>query len=585
MINARASDLWWKNAIFYCLDVETFQDGNGDGCGDFAGLTQRIDYLDGLGVTCLWLMPFYPSPNRDDGYDITDYYSVDPRLGTLGDFVVFLRTARAHGIRVIADLVVNHTSNQHPWFQAARADRDSRYRNFYVWQDQPPADGPKGLVFPDQETSNWQYDEQAGQYYLHRFYKYQPDLNIGDPDVRDEIAKIAGFWLELGLSGFRVDAVPFLLELDGIAGRLKLDPHKFLRDLRAFLDRRRGDAILMGEVNLEPEDARRFFGDEDGDELQMCLNFNLNQSLALAMVREDAGPLIHGLRALPSVPVDDQWAMFVRNHDEWSLDKLTEAEREEAFAELGPKKDMQLYGRGIRRRLPTMLKGDQARIRMVYSLAFALPGSPILFYGEEIGMAENLAIAGSRERALADAMVGRGQRRLLDGRARSAAAPAGRGRMGAGDGQRRRPAARPELSVAVDDAADPLPAALPGDRLRRLAGAAEPAQGRDRAALRRRGPHRDHDPQPRPPALPDAARPRRYRGLARAHRPPGRRVLRAAAGRHAGVAARGLRPALVPGAQDRRGHGALTPAGPQPGSTTSAGPSTTSKVSLPSIGK
>jgi trehalose synthase len=392
MINARASDLWWKNAIFYCLDVETFQDGNGDGCGDFAGLTQRIDYLDGLGVTCLWLMPFYPSPNRDDGYDITDYYGVDPRLGTLGDFVVFLRTAREHGIRVIADLVVNHSSDQHPWFQAARADRECRYRNFYVWQDQPPADGPKGLVFPDQETSNWQYDEQAGQYYLHRFYKYQPDLNIGDPDVRDEIAKIAGFWLELGLSGFRVDAVPFLLELDGIAGRL--DPHKMLRDLRAFLDRRRGDAILMGEVNLEPEDTRRFFGDEDGDELQMCLNFNLNQSLALAIVREDAGPLIHGLRALPSLPVDDQWAMFVRNHDEWSLDKLTEAEREEAFAAFGPNKEMQLYGRGIRRRLPTMLNGDQARIRMVYSLAFGLPGSPVLFYGEEIGMAENLAIAG-----------------------------------------------------------------------------------------------------------------------------------------------------------------------------------------------
>jgi maltose alpha-D-glucosyltransferase/alpha-amylase len=394
LINARASDLWWKNAVFYCLDVETFQDGNGDGCGDFIGLTQRIDYLAGLGVTCLWLMPFYPSPNRDDGYDIIDYYSVDPRLGTLGDFVVFMRTARERGMRVIADLVVNHTSDQHPWFQSARADRDSPWRDYYVWQDEPPADGPKGLVFPDQETSNWEYDEQAKQYYLHRFYKHQPDVNIANPAVRDEIAKIAGFWIELGLSGFRVDAVPFLLELDGIAGRLQLDPHQFLRDLRAFMTRRTGDAILMGEVNLEPEDARRFFGDEDGDELHMCLNFNLNQAMALAMVREDAGPLIHSLRTLPGLPTDDQWAMFVRNHDEWSLDKLTEAERAEAFKELGPKKDMQLYGRGIRRRLPTMLDGDQARIRMVYSLAFALPGAPILFYGEEIGMAENLAIAG-----------------------------------------------------------------------------------------------------------------------------------------------------------------------------------------------
>jgi trehalose synthase len=290
--------------------------------------------------------------------------------------------------------VVNHTSNQHPWFQSARADRDSRYREYYVWQDEPPADGPKGLVFPDQETSNWQYDRKAKQYYLHRFYKHQPDVNIANPQVRDEIAKITGFWIELGLSGFRVDAVPFLLELDGIAGRLQLDPHKFLRDLRAFMTRRTGDAILMGEVNLEPEDVRRFFGDEDGDELHMCLNFNLNQAMALAMVREDAGPLIHGLRALPGLPTDDQWAMFVRNHDEWSLDKLTEAERDEAFKELGPKPDMQLYGRGIRRRLPTMLDGNQARIRMVYSLAFALPGAPILFYGEEIGMAENLAIPG-----------------------------------------------------------------------------------------------------------------------------------------------------------------------------------------------
>ncbi len=394
MINARASDLWWKNAVFYCLDVETFQDGDGDGIGDFIGLTQRLDYLAGLGITCLWLMPFYPSPNRDDGYDITDYYSVDPKLGTLGDFVVFVRTARERGMRVIADLVVNHTSDQHPWFQSARADRNSPKRDYYVWQDEPPADGPKGLVFPDQETSNWEYDEQAGQYYLHRFYKHQPDVNIANPEVRDEIAKIAGFWIELGLSGFRVDAVPFLLELDGIAGGRQLDPHRFLRDLRAFMTRRTGDAILMGEVNLEPEDARRFFGDEDGDELHMCLNFNLNQAMALTIVREDAGPLIHSLRTLPSLPADDQWAMFVRNHDEWSLDKLTEAERQEAFAAFGPKPDMQLYGRGVRRRLPTMLDGDQARIRMVYSLAFALPGAPILFYGEEIGMAENLAIPG-----------------------------------------------------------------------------------------------------------------------------------------------------------------------------------------------
>jgi trehalose synthase len=394
MMLARTSDLWWKNAIIYCLDVETYQDSNGDGIGDFGGLTERLDYLAGLGVTCLWLMPFFPSPNRDDGYDVVDYLSVDPRLGTLADFVEFMRTATDRGIRVIADLVVNHTSDQHPWFQAARADPESPCRAYYVWRDDVPENGPAGLVFPDQEESNWEYDEEAGQYYLHRFYKHQPDLNIAHPAVRDEIAKIASFWLQLGLSGFRVDAVPFLLELDGITGDVDLDPHRFLRDLRAFVGRRRGDAMLMGEVNLEPEDVRRFFGDEDGDELHMCLNFNLNQAFALALAREDAAPLIHGLRALPSLPPDDQWANFVRNHDEWSLDKLTEAERQEVFKAFGPKPDMQLFGRGLRLRLPTMLGGDQARIRMAYSVAFALPGAPVLFYGEEIGMAENLAIPG-----------------------------------------------------------------------------------------------------------------------------------------------------------------------------------------------
>jgi trehalose synthase len=391
---ARTSDVWWKNAVFYCLDVETFQDSNGDGIGDFPGLTHRIDYLAGLGVTCLWLMPFYPSPNRDDGYDITDYYAIDPRLGSLGDFVEFVRTAHDRGIRVIADLVVNHTSTQHPWFQSARSDRNSPYRDWYIWRDEIPEDGPDGLVFPDEEESNWEWDEQAQQYYLHRFYKHQPDVNIGNPRVRDEIRKIIGFWLELGLSGFRVDAVPFLLETEGIDGRIDVAPHDWLRDLRGFLGRRRGDALLMGEVNLEYEDVRRFFGDESGDELHMCLNFNLNQAMALALVREDAGSLIHSLRAQPSLPADDQWANFVRNHDEWSLDKLTEAERQEVFRAFGPKAEMQLFGRGLRRRLPTMLDGDQARLRLVYALTFALPGAPVLFYGEEIGMAENLAIPG-----------------------------------------------------------------------------------------------------------------------------------------------------------------------------------------------
>jgi maltose alpha-D-glucosyltransferase/alpha-amylase len=391
---SQTGDLWWKNAVFYCLDVETFRDGNGDGVGDFQGLTNRIDYLAGLGVTCIWLMPFYPTANRDDGYDIIDYYAVDPRYGSLGDFVEFLRTARDRGIRVIADLVVNHTSAEHPWFKAARADKSSPFRDWYVWQDTIPEGTSKSLVFPDKETSNWELDKKTGQYYLHRFYKHQPDLNIANSDVREEIRKIIGFWLELGLSGFRVDAVPFLLEIEGIAQAMDLAPHDWLRDLRGFLGRRRGDALLMGEVNLEYEAVRKFYGDGGGDELHICLNFNLNQAFALALVRQDASALVHNLRAMPTLPRDGAWANFVRNHDEWSLDKLTEAERQEVFRAFGPKPEMQLFGRGLRRRLPTMLDGDQARLRMAYSLMFALPGAPVLFYGEEIGMAENLEIEG-----------------------------------------------------------------------------------------------------------------------------------------------------------------------------------------------
>ncbi|HEY0034538.1 MAG TPA: alpha-amylase family protein [Devosia sp.] len=391
---SQTGDLWWKNAVFYCLDVETFRDANGDGVGDFQGLTDRIDYLAGLGVTCIWLMPFYPTANRDDGYDIINYYAVDPRYGSLGDFVEFLRTARDRGIRVIADLVVNHTSAEHPWFEAARSDKQSPFRDWYVWQDTIPEGTSKSLVFPDKETSNWELDKKTGQYYLHRFYKHQPDLNIANSAVRDEIRKIIGFWLELGLSGFRVDAVPFLLETEGISEAMELAPHDWLRDLRGFLGRRRGDALLMGEVNLQYEAVRTFYGDGGGDELHMCLNFNLNQALALALVRQDAGALIHNLQAMPTLPRDGAWANFVRNHDEWSLDKLTEAERQEVFRAFGPGPEMQLFGRGLRRRLPTMLDGDQARLRLAYSLMFALPGAPVLFYGEEIGMAENLEIEG-----------------------------------------------------------------------------------------------------------------------------------------------------------------------------------------------
>ncbi|HET6939802.1 MAG TPA: alpha-amylase family protein [Nocardioides sp.] len=391
------SDLWWKTAVVYCLDVQTFMDWNDDGMGDFVGLTERLDYLAELGVTCLWLMPYYPTADRDDGYDITDYYGVDPRLGSSGDFVEFVRTARDRGMRVIVDLVVNHTSDRHPWFRSARSSRTSPYRDFYIWRDTEPPDTSKDVVFPDKEDSLWEYDEKTGSWYFHRFYRSQPDLNITNPQVRDEILKAMGYWLELGISGFRVDAVPFVIETTGVdAEELARfhDPHAYLRELRSFVGRRTGDGILLGECNLPHEDQLTFFGGADGDELTMQFDFIGMQNLYLSLARSDARPLVRALTRRPQVSEESQWATFVRNHDELTLDKLSHAERDEVFAAFGPDPSMQLYGRGLRRRLPPMLDGDPRRLRMVYSLLFSLPGTPVLFYGEEIGMGENLDIAG-----------------------------------------------------------------------------------------------------------------------------------------------------------------------------------------------
>jgi trehalose synthase len=385
------SDLWWKNAVIYCLDVETYADSDGDGVGDFRGLIDRVDHLADLGVTCLWLMPFYPSPNRDDGYDISDFYGVDPRLGTLGDVVEFLRTAGDRGIRVIVDLVVNHTSDEHPWFTESRSSRDAARRDWYVWRPEP-SDHPAGLAFPDRETSNWQRDRRTGEYYLHRFYRFQPDLNIANPAVRDEICKIAAFWLALGVSGFRMDAVPFLLEVDGIPEHVDGDPKRWLRRLRSFVGRRNGEAMLLGEVNTAMKDLSSYFGDADGDALHMEFAFLLNQSLWLSLARGAAEPLEQIIGALPVVPHDNAWATFLRNHDELTLDQLTVSQRDEVFAAFGPKPGMQLYGHGLRRRVATMLGGDGPRLRMAWSLMFSLPGTPVVFMGDEIGMGEQLRI-------------------------------------------------------------------------------------------------------------------------------------------------------------------------------------------------
>ncbi len=383
-------DLWYKNAIIYCLDVETFQDANGDGIGDFEGLKRRLDYLHGLGVTCVWLQPFYPSPNRDNGYDVSDYYGVHERHGSLGSFVAFIEHAHSLGLRVIVDLVVSHTSVDHPWFQAARADPASPLRQWYVWADERPKDHKNGIVFPGQQTTTWTRDRKAGQYYFHRFYKHQADLNTWHPEVRAEIQRIMGFWLQLGVAGFRMDAVPFLIEKKGANVEPRKD-YALLKEMRDFLQWRTGDAILLAEANVVPEESLNYFGDE-GDHLQMMLNFPVNQRLFYAMATEDLEPLIKAIEDTRARPPKAQWVQFLRSHDELDLGRLTETERQKTFEVFAPDADMRLYNRGIRRRLAPMLDNDRRRLELAFSLLMSLPGTPMLQYGDEIGMGDDLSL-------------------------------------------------------------------------------------------------------------------------------------------------------------------------------------------------
>lgn len=385
-------DLWYKSAILYCVDVETYRDANGDGVGDFEGLTQRLNYIAGLGITCIWLMSFYPTPNKDNGYDVMDYYNVDPRLGTLGDFVEFARQAHERGIRIIVDLVINHTSDQHPWFQAACKDKNSKYRNYYVWSEEKPEDAQEGIVFPGFQKSTWTYNEKAGAYYAHRFYDHQADLNITNPKVREEIQKVMGFWLALGVSGFRVDAAEFLVEVRGNKAQLDVEsPFHYLEELRDFLSWRRGDAILLAEANVSIKELPKFFG--NGDIMQMLFNFIGNQHLFLSLAREKAAPLVDALKSLPSVPDICQWVNFIRNHDELNLGKLSDAQQNEIAEAFAPdKKQMWIFERGIRRRFAPMVDGDPRRLRLAYSLMFTLPGTPVVNYGEELGMGDDLSL-------------------------------------------------------------------------------------------------------------------------------------------------------------------------------------------------
>jgi maltose alpha-D-glucosyltransferase/alpha-amylase len=385
------NDLWYKNAIIYCLSVGTYMDANGDGIGDFQGLMRRLDYLHGLGVTAIWLMPFQTSPNRDDGYDVADYYNVDARYGTLGDFVEFTHGAKQRGIRVLIDLVVNHTSNEHPWFKEARKDPDSKHRDWYVWSRKKPPNANEGMVFPGVQKSTWTYDSVARQYYFHRFYDFQPDLNTSHPLVQAEILKIMGFWIQLGVSGFRMDAVPFVIGSKGAGIKKPREQYDMLRSLREFLQWRQGDAIILAEANVLPDTDMDYFGD-DGERMHMMFNFQVNQHLFYALASSDTRPLIKALKATKPRPATAQWGLFLRNHDELDLGRLTEKERQVVFEAFGPEPDMQLYDRGIRRRLAPMLAGDRRRIELAYSLMFTLPGTPVIRYGDELGMGDDLKL-------------------------------------------------------------------------------------------------------------------------------------------------------------------------------------------------
>ena len=385
------NDLWYKNAIIYCLSVETYMDSDGDGVGDFTGLNRRLDYLQGLGITAIWLMPFQSSPRKDDGYDISNYYEVDSRFGTLGDFVEFTHAAKQRGIRVIIDLVVNHTSDQHPWFQQARRDPASPYRDWYVWSKKKPRNANKGMVFPGVQKSTWSFDSQARAWYFHRFFHFQPDLNTANPHVQAEILKIMGFWLQLGVSGFRMDAVPFVIATKGATVRKPVEQYEMLRTLREFLQWREGEAIILGEANVLPDTDLDYFGPA-GDRMHMMFNFEANQALFYALAASDARPLQKALKATRPRPASGQWGIFLRNHDELDLGRLSKVQRDVVFKAFGPDKSMQLYDRGIRRRLAPMLGGDRRRLELAYSLMFTLPGTPVIRYGDELAMGDNLAL-------------------------------------------------------------------------------------------------------------------------------------------------------------------------------------------------
>ncbi len=379
--------LWYKDTVFYQVYLRAFYDSNGDGHGDLRGLALKLDYLQELGADCIWLMPIYPSPLNDDGYDIADFYNIAETFGTLEDFKGLIEAAHKRDIRVIMDLVLNHTSDQHPWFRASRSDRHSPYRDYYVWSDTDQKYREARIIFVDTESSNWTWDEKADQFYWHRFYASQPDLNYDSPRVQEEMLKVASFWLELGIDGFRADAVPYLFEREGTNCENLPETHAYLKKLRAFIDKNYPGRILLCEANQWPEDVRPYFG--DGDEFHMGFHFPIMPRIYMAIKKGRAEDMVEILRRTPPIPKNCQWCTFLRNHDELTLEMVTEEERQWMWTNYAPEARMRL-NLGIRRRLAPLLDNDQRKIQLAHSLLFTLPGSPILYYGDEIGMGDNI---------------------------------------------------------------------------------------------------------------------------------------------------------------------------------------------------
>jgi trehalose synthase len=381
------NNLWYKNAVFYEISVRAFKDSNGDGHGDLLGLTEKLDYLQTLGVDCIWIMPIYPSPLKDDGYDIADYYSVDSAYGSLDQLKVMIEAAHQRGIRIIMDLVLNHTSDEHPWFQASRSDRNSPYRDYYVWNDDDKKYADVRIIFSDVEKSNWTWDEKTGQYFWHRFYSNQPDLNFDNPKVQDEMLSVVRFWLGMGIDGFRVDAPTYLFEREGTNCESLPETHAYLKRIRNVMDAEFPGAIMLAESNQWPGELAQYF--DAGDEFHMAFHFPLMPRIYLALAQEDAGTLMSILKDTPEIPESCQWVNFLRNHDELSLEMVTEDERKLMWQEYAPEPQM-ILNLGIRRRLAPILRNDHRKIKLVNSLLFTLPGSPIIYYGDEIGMGDNL---------------------------------------------------------------------------------------------------------------------------------------------------------------------------------------------------